>query len=165
VQSLAPQNLTSADKHLILAGDWNSYMDTERDIYRLDPSDATLLTTGSANQHLRAFLEDLQEADLSLFDPMARDKLTAFNDLHFFPAIKSTVPYPTNCSHLFQLTIANLLVFLSGKILRHLDYLTTVRFSQKSALPAYAADGLNILSHPLPVLESPSMPTILRKRK
>jgi exonuclease III len=83
VQSLAPQYLTSTDKHLILAGDWNSYMDTERDIYRLDPSDLTLLTTGSANQHLRTFLEDLQEADLPLFDPMARDKLTAFNDFTF----------------------------------------------------------------------------------
>jgi hypothetical protein len=83
VHSLAPQYLTSTDKHLILAGNWNSYTDTERDIYRLDPSDTTLLTTGSANQHLRTFLEDLQEADLPLFDPMARDKLTAFNNFTF----------------------------------------------------------------------------------
>jgi hypothetical protein len=85
-QSLAPQYLTSTDKYLILAGDWNSYMDTERDIYRLDPSDTTLLTTGSANQHLWTFLEDLQEADLPLFDPMARDKLTGFNDYTFLSA-------------------------------------------------------------------------------
>jgi exonuclease III len=83
VQSLAPQYLTSTDKHLILAGDWNSYIDTERDIYRLDPSDTTLLTTSSSNQHLQTFLDDLQEAELLLFDPMARDKLTAFNDFTF----------------------------------------------------------------------------------
>jgi hypothetical protein len=83
VQSLAPQYLTSTDKHLTLAGDWNSYIDTERDIYRLDPSDTTLLTTGSANQHLRTFLKDLQDADLALFDPMARDKLSAFNNFTF----------------------------------------------------------------------------------
>jgi exonuclease III len=83
LQSLAPQYLTSTDKHLILAGDWNSYVDTERDIYRLDPSVTTLLITGSANQHLWTFLDDLQEADFPLFDPMAHDKLTAFNDFTF----------------------------------------------------------------------------------
>jgi exonuclease III len=83
VQSLAPHYQTLPDNHLILAGDWNSYMDTERDICRLDPSDTTLLTTGSTNQHLRTFIEDLQEADLPLFDPMARDKLTAFNNFTF----------------------------------------------------------------------------------
>jgi hypothetical protein len=83
VQSLVPQYLTSMDKPLILAGNWNSYMDTERDIYRLDSSDTTLLTTGLANQHLQTFPDDLQEVNLPLFDPMARDKLTAFNDFTF----------------------------------------------------------------------------------
>jgi hypothetical protein len=83
VQSLAPQYQTSPDNHLILAGDWNSYMDIERDVYRLDPSDTTLLTTGCVNQHLWTFIEDLQEADLPLFDPIARDKLTAFNNFTF----------------------------------------------------------------------------------
>jgi hypothetical protein len=111
VQSLAPQYSTSTDKDLILAGDWSSYMDTERDIYRLDlESDTTLLTTGSANQHLRTFLQDLQEVDLPLFDPMARDKLTAFNDFTF---LSSNQKYRSisNLSHLSQLTIANPLVF------------------------------------------------------
>jgi hypothetical protein len=86
-------------------------MDTERDIYRLDlESDTTLLTTGSANQHLRTFLQDLQEVDLPLFDPMARDKLTAFNDFTF---LSSNQKYRSisNLSHLSQLTIANPLVF------------------------------------------------------
>jgi hypothetical protein len=58
-------------------------MDTEKDIYRLDPSETTLLTIGSANQHLCTFIEDLQAAELPLFDPMAPDKFTALNDFTF----------------------------------------------------------------------------------
>jgi hypothetical protein len=134
-------------------------MDTERDIYRLDPSDTTLLTTGSANQHLRTFLEDLQEADLPLFDSMAREKLTAFNDFTFLSSNQKYRSTPDKLFTSFQLTIANLLVFLNGKIPRHSDSATTVQLSPKSALPVYAADGLNTLSHPSPALESPSMPT------
>ena len=80
---LADTSLGSSNRHTILAGDWNSYLDLERDIYRADPPDSTERTTPAAPQHLLRFLTKLADQGFHLYDPMARDKLTAYHDFTY----------------------------------------------------------------------------------
>ena len=82
VHPLATRTIDCADRHLIIAGDWNSYIDLERDIYRTDSPDLSSPTSAPV-QYLTGFLADLRANDSPLFDPIARDKLTAIHDFTF----------------------------------------------------------------------------------
>jgi hypothetical protein len=55
----------------------------ERDIYRLDPLASTL---PNQNKYLKNFLAALKDKGLSMFDPMARDKLSALGNFTYSSA-------------------------------------------------------------------------------
>lgn len=83
IQKLATGHANAFQRHLIIAGDWNSYIDLERDIYRTDPPDASATNNSAPVQYLTGFLADLRANNSPLYDPMAQDKLTAINDFTF----------------------------------------------------------------------------------
>jgi exonuclease III len=83
VSNLAHTINGSSNRHLVLVGDWNSCLDLERDIYRLDPLAST---SSNQNKYLKNFLATLTNKGLPMFDPMARDKLSALSDFTYSTA-------------------------------------------------------------------------------
>jgi exonuclease III len=83
VSNLAQTINASSNRHLIFVGDWNSFLDLERDIYRLDPLAST---SPNQNKYLKNFLAALHDKGLYMFDPMARDKLSALDEFTYFTA-------------------------------------------------------------------------------
>jgi hypothetical protein len=70
----------SSNRHLVLVGDWNSCLDLERDIYRLDPLAST---SPNQNIYLKNFLATLTDKGLPMFNPMVRDKLSALSNFTY----------------------------------------------------------------------------------
>jgi hypothetical protein len=83
VSNLAQTINASSNRHLILVGDWNSSLDLERDIYRLDPLAST---SPNQNKYLKNFFAALHDKGLYMFDPMARDKLSALDEFTYATA-------------------------------------------------------------------------------
>jgi hypothetical protein len=73
------------NRYLVMGGDWNSYLDPERDIYRTRPmkSAPSKSTDLKKTGHLADLMCEHNENNLYLQDPMARDKLNAFDSFTF----------------------------------------------------------------------------------
>lgn len=78
---IAAEIQIASDRNLILAGDWNSYVDPTHDIYRIDPVASDPPST--SNTYLKDLLNNIEDAGLPLIDIMRLDKLSAFNDFTF----------------------------------------------------------------------------------
>jgi hypothetical protein len=79
--------LSDPTSQLILTGDWNSYINPEREIYRTI-TNGDLQTTPPTSEalesgYLNGFLAELEEENLFLYDPMARQKLSAYDSYTF----------------------------------------------------------------------------------
>jgi exonuclease III len=61
--------------HLILIGDWNSYLDVECDTYRVDISTSP---TVPATNYLQQLMDTIAQNNL-LYDPIGREKLRAYD--------------------------------------------------------------------------------------
>jgi exonuclease III len=68
--------LTQGTRHIIIGGDWNSYLDQNLDIYR----DYNILTPECIDPHLSDFIHSLATEDLFFTDLMAVSKLTPYAD-------------------------------------------------------------------------------------
>jgi exonuclease III len=62
--------------HLILIGDWNSYLDVERDTYREDISTSP---TVPATSYLQQLIDTIAQNNFHLHDPIGRKKLRAYD--------------------------------------------------------------------------------------
>jgi hypothetical protein len=80
VSNLAHTINASPNRHLVIVGHWNSCLDLERDSYRLNPLAST---SQNQNKYLENFLAALKDNGLSMFDPMARNKLSALGDFTY----------------------------------------------------------------------------------
>jgi hypothetical protein len=65
---------TQGTRHIIMGGDWNSYLDQNLDIYR----EYNLLTPECVDPHLSDFLHSLANDNLFFTDLMAVSKLTPY---------------------------------------------------------------------------------------
>jgi exonuclease III len=58
--------------HLILVGDWNSYLDVERDTYR---EDISMSPTIPATSYWQQLMNTIAQNNFYLHDPIGREKL------------------------------------------------------------------------------------------
>jgi hypothetical protein len=74
------QRIANNDNHhLIMVGDWNSYIDVERDIYRENISSTIPSTTTNTTSHLQQLMDMLAYHHFYLYDPISRDKFAAYD--------------------------------------------------------------------------------------
>jgi hypothetical protein len=67
-----------------MVGDWNSYLDVERDTYRDNIMSTIPSTTANTTSHLQQLMKMLAHHHLYLHDPISRDKFTAYDNYTCF---------------------------------------------------------------------------------
>jgi hypothetical protein len=82
LKTFAPPILSKPTQHLLLGGDWNSYINPSRDINRspslvTPPPNKANASDGQHNTFLCRFIEELRDDSIHLFDPLLGPQYTA----------------------------------------------------------------------------------------
>jgi hypothetical protein len=82
LKTFAPPILSEPTQHLLLGGDWNSYINPSRDIVRspslvTPPPNNANASDGQHNTFFCRFIEELRDDSIHLFDPLSSQQYTA----------------------------------------------------------------------------------------